>query len=195
MSKKAKEEKQENIESLTEETTNINEEQDDNTKDVDINKVMEDLNNQIVNLENEKADLTNKVKLAQADLVNYRVRKDEEVNGLLKYANKELIIELLPIIDNFERAIGNEKEDATDDMKKYYDGIHMIYNGLKTALNKFGVEEINRVGEIFDPNLEQAIVAESVEDKEDEVVLEVFQKGYKLKDRVIRPASVKVNQK
>ena len=193
MSKKAKE-KQE-VETLTEETTKVNDSQEETTKEVDINKVMEDLNNQIINLENEKADLTNKVKLAQADLVNYRVRKDEEVTGLLKYANKELIIELLPIIDNFERAIGNENEDATDEMKKYYEGIHMIYNGLKTALNKFGVEEINRVGEIFDPNLEQAILTDNVADKEDEVILEVLQKGYKLKDRVIRPASVKVNQK
>ena len=193
MSKKSK--KEQEVETLTEETTNVNNNQEETNNEVDINKVMEDLNNQIINLENEKAELTNKVKLAQADLVNYRVRKDEEVSGLLKYANKELIIELLPIIDNFERAIGNEKEDATDDMKKYYDGIHMIYNGLKTTLNKFGVEEINRVGEVFDPNLEQAILTDSVEDKEDEVILEVLQKGYKLKDRVIRPATVKINQK
>jgi len=193
MSKKAKN-KQE-VETLTEETTNINNNQEATKNDVDINKVMEDLNNQIINLENEKADLTNKVKLAQADLVNYRVRKDEETANQLKYANKDLILELLPIVDNFERAIGSEKDDATDEIKKYYDGIHMIYNGLKDALKKFGVEEINRVGEVFDPNLEQAILAESVADKEDEVVLEVFQKGYKLKDRVIRPASVKINQK
>jgi len=195
MSKKSKEEKQEKIESLTEETIKVNDSQEETTKEVDINKVMEDLNNQIINLENEKADLTNKVKLAQADLVNYRVRKDEETANQLKYANKDLILELLPIVDNFERAIGSEKDDATDEIKKYYDGIHMIYNGLKDALKKFGVEEINRVGEVFDPNLEQAILAESVADKEDEVVLEVFQKGYKLKDRVIRPASVKINQK
>ena len=195
MSKKSKEEKQEKIESLTEETTKVNDSQEETTKEVDINKVMEDLNNQIINLENEKADLTNKVKLAQADLVNYRVRKDEETANQLKYANKDLILELLPIVDNFERAIGNEKSDATDEMKKYYEGIHMIYNGLKTALNKFGVEEINRVGEIFDPNLEQAILTDNVADKEDEIVLEVLQKGYKLKDRVIRPASVKINQK
>ena len=71
----------------------------------------------------------------------------------------------------------------------------MIYNGLKEALKKFGVEEINRVGEVFDPNLEQAILTGNEEDKEDEVVLEVFQKGYKLKDRVIRPAKVKINQR
>ena len=143
----------------------------------------------------ENDELINKIKLAQADLVNYRVRKDEETANQLKYANKDLILEILPIVDNFERAIGSEKEDATDETKKYYDGIHMIYNGLKDALKKFGVEEINRVGEVFDPNQEQAILTGNEEDKEDEVVLEVFQKGYKLKDRVIRPASVKINQK
>ena len=71
----------------------------------------------------------------------------------------------------------------------------MIYTNLKSILNKFGVEEINRVGEVFNPNEEQALLTDSVEDKDDEVVLEVLQKGYKLKDRVIRPASVKINQK
>ena len=194
MSKNKKQEKQEKIETLTEDTTKVNDNQEDTVKEVDINKVMEDLNNQIINLENDKADLTNKVKLAQAELVNYRVRKDEEVNGLLKYANKELITELLPIVDNFERAIKNEKEDATEEIKKYYDGIHMIYNSLKELLKKFGVEEINRVGEIFDPKQEEAILIANIPDKQDEEILEVFQKGYKYKDRVIRPATVKINQ-
>ena len=71
----------------------------------------------------------------------------------------------------------------------------MIYSSLITTLNKFGVEEINRVGQIFDPNLEQAILVDNILDKEDEEVLEVLQKGYKLKDRVIKVASVKINQK
>ena len=192
MSKKEKN-KQE-VETLTEETTNINNNQEETKNDVDINKVMEDLNNQIINLENEKADLTNKVKLAQADLINYRVRKDEEVNGLLKYANKELIIELLPIVDNFERAIKSEQENVSEEVKKFYEGINLIYKGLKDTFTKYGVEEINRVGQIYDPKMEEAILTGTDESQEDEVVLEVFQKGYKLKDRVIRPASVRVNQ-
>ncbi len=70
-----------------------------------------------------------------------------------------------------------------------------MYDELTNILKKFGVEEINRVGEIFDPNLEQALLTDNVPDKEDEEVLEVLLKGYKLKDRVIRPASVKINQK
>ena len=193
MSKKAKN-KQE-VETLTEETTNINNNQEATKNDVDINKVMEDLNNQIINLENEKADLTNKVKLAQADLINYRVRKDEEVNGLLKYANKELIVELLPIVDNFERAIKSEQENVSEEVKKFYEGINLIYKGLKDTFTKYGVEEINRVGQIYDPKMEEAILTGTDESQEDEVVLEVFQKGYKLKDRVIRPAKVKINQR
>ncbi len=196
MSKKAKEVKTE--ETLTENTTKETKQPEEAVKDdtkLQLNIIIDELNAKIINITKEKEELINKVKLAQADLVNYRVRKDEETANQLKYANKDLILELLPIVDNFERAIGNEKSDTTDEMKKYYDGIHMIYNGLKDALKKFGVEEINRVGEVFDPNLEQAILAENVPDKEDEIVLEVLQKGYKLKDRVIRPASVKINQK
>ena len=71
----------------------------------------------------------------------------------------------------------------------------MIYANLKSILSKFEVEEINRVGEVFDPTMEQALLTDSVADKDNEVVLDVLQKGYKLKDRVIRPASVKINQK
>ena len=195
MSKKAKEEKTK--ETLTENTTKERQPEEavkDDTK-LQLNIKIDELNAKIINMNKEKDELINKIKLAQADLVNYRVRKDEETANQLKYANKDLILEILPIVDNFERAIGSEKEEATEEMKKYYDGIHMIYNGLKDTLKKYGVEEINRVGEIFDPNLEQAILTGNEEDKEDEVVLEVLLKGYKLKDRVIRPASVKINQK
>ena len=71
----------------------------------------------------------------------------------------------------------------------------MMYANLTDILKKFGVEEISRQGQIFDPSLEQALVVDSVDEYEDEVVLEVLLKGYKLKDRVIRPASVKINQK
>ena len=71
----------------------------------------------------------------------------------------------------------------------------MMYTNLLAVLSKFGVEPIERTGQIFDSSLEQALVAENNPDLEDEVVIEVLQKGYKLKDRVIRPASVKINQK
>lgn len=147
----------------------------------------------IAKLEQEKVELINKIKLSQAELINYRKRKDEEVTEMLKYSNKDIIEELLTIVDNFERAISSS-EKASEEVKKYTTGFNMIYQSLKNTLTKFGVSEINNVGTIFNPSEEQALVAENHPDKEDEIVLEVLQKGYKLKDRVIRPASVKVNQ-
>lgn len=148
----------------------------------------------IKKLEEENKNLLEKVKLAQADLVNYRRRKDDEVATTLKYANKDLILELLSLVDNFERAIRLDDNDLTDELSKFLAGFKIMYATLMDILKKFGVEEINRVGEIFDPSLEQALLTDKVEDKQDEEVLEVLLKGYKLKDRVIRPASVKINQ-
>ena len=159
------------------------------------NNELETLKNNIAKLEEENKDLTSKIKMSQAELINYRKRKDEEVAGMLKYANEGLIKELLSFVENYERALNQAEKSDSPDVKKYAEGFKMIYSSLITTLNKFGVEEINRVGQIFDPNLEQAILVDNILDKEDEEVLEVLQKGYKLKDRVIKVASVKINQK
>ena len=152
-------------------------------------------NDEIKKLSEENAALVEKVKLAQAELINYRRRKDEETQSLLKYANQDLILELLQVVDNFERAIKLDDNDLTDEISKFLAGFKMMYASLTETLKKFGVEEINRVGQVFDPTQEQALLTDSVEELEDEVVIEVLLKGYKLKDRVIRPASVKINQK
>ena len=150
---------------------------------------------EITKLTDENKKLVEKVQLAQAELINYRRRKDEEVSSMLKYANVDLVTEILNVVDNFERAVNHAEKSTNDEVKKYNEGINLIYTNLKSILQKFGVEEINNVGSIFNPNEEQALLTDCVEDKDDEVVLEVLQKGYKLKDRVIRPASVKINQK
>ena len=170
------------------------EETEELQQDAKLNEEMLKLEEELHTLtENNKA-LEEKVKTTQAELVNYRKRKDEETEGMLKYANQSLITEMLPILDTFERALQGE-ENLSEEMKKYYEGFKMTYSNLLAILKKYGVEEINRVGQIFDPKEEQALLTESREDLEDEVVIEVLQKGYKLKDRVIRPASVKINQK
>ena len=163
--------------------------------DTKLNKEMLKLEEEITTLTEANKKLENQVKLSQAELINYRRRKDEEVANTLKYANQDIITDILPIIDNFERALNVDESKLTEEFKKYLVGFKMMYENLKVILKNYGVEEINRVGEVFDPNLEQALLTDTVEDKEDEVVLEVLQKGYKLKDRVIRPASVKINQK
>ena len=161
-------------------------------QDTKLNNEMLKLEEEINNLIKENKVLDEKVKIAQADLINYRKRKDEEIASTLKYANQDIIKELINVLDNFERALKNT--DVSDEVRSYLSGIQMIYDNFKAILNNYGVSEINRVGEIFDPNLEQALLTECVLDKKDEEVLEVLLKGYKLKDRVIRPASVKINQ-
>ncbi len=160
------------------------------------------LNNEMLKLEKEIRDLTEankalqeKVNLANAEAINYRRRKDEEMASSLKYANQDLITELLPIVDTFEKTVNSDDTGLSEELKKYLTGFRMVYQNLKAILAKYGVEEINRVGEVFDPKLEQALLTDSKEEVDDEVILEVLQKGYKLKDRIIRPASVKINQK
>ena len=150
---------------------------------------------QISKLQEDNQSLLEKVKLAQAEVVNYRKRKDEETQNMLKFANQDLITELINIVDNFERAIKLDDNDLSDELSKFLDGFKMMYANLMEILKKFGVEEINRVGEVFDPNLEQALMTDSIEEMDDDVVTEVLLKGYKLNGRVIRPASVKVNSK
>ena len=191
--KKKEEKNVEQKQEVKEETTEILEEE--HFKQPEEKSDTSKYEEEIKKLQEENKQLTEKVKLTQAELINYRKRKDEEVQTLLKYANVDIVSEILNVVDNFERAIIHANDSENAELKKYNDGINIIYTNLKSVLNKFGVEEINRVGEIFNPNEEQALLTDSVEDKEDEVVLEVLQKGYKLKDRVIRPASVKINQK
>lgn len=145
-------------------------------------------------LRQENSDYINKVKYAQAELINYRRRKDEEIAQKEKYRNQELICELLPVLDNFERAVKYDDNDLTDDLSKFLSGFKMMFSDLNNILIRYGVTEINRVGEEFDPSLEQALLTDKVADKKDDEILEVLLKGYKLKDRVIRPATVKINK-
>lgn len=175
-----------------EEQPELLEESKELEQDTKLNEEMLKLEEEIQGLTEANKGLEEKVKLAGAELINYRKRKDEETEGLLKYANTGIITEILPIIDTFEKVIN--KDNVSEEFKNYLVGFKMIYKNLCDILKKYGVEEINRVGQVFDPNLEQALLVESDPSKEDDIVLEVLLKGYKLKDRVIRPASVKINQ-
>lgn len=139
-------------------------------------------------------DLNEENLRVKAELVNYRKRKDEEVTRMLKYANEDLVEELLPVIDNLERAIKLETEDASEEVKKYLAGVKMIYCNAIAALEKYGVKAIDGNNKPFDPTYHQAVMTETREGVEPGMVLDVLQKGYLLKDKVIRPAMVKVSQ-
>ncbi len=169
-------------------------EKKDNKKEKKNSKEIEKLLEEKATLEETVKSLEEKVKYSQAELINYRKRKDEETENMLKYANKDLIVQLLPIVDNFERAIKLDDDKLDDELSKFLSGFKMMYSSMTSILESFGVEEINRVGEQFDPNLEQALMTDSISDKKNDEVLDVLLKGYKLKDRVIRPATVKINK-
>ena len=149
---------------------------------------------QIIVLNNYIKELEEKILREKAELVNYRRRKDEEVSTMLKYANEDVVNELLPIVDNFERAIKLDNNDLTDELSKFLAGFKMIYTSLINVFNKFEVKAVDGTSIPFDPTYHQAVLTEKVDGVEPGIVIEVLQKGYLYKDRVIRPAMVKVSE-
>jgi molecular chaperone GrpE len=132
-------------------------------------------------------ELTNTLKRVQADFENYKKRVQKEKEQFMQFATTEFIRKILPIVDNLDLAFRNEQ--SPEDFKK---GIELIYAQIKDILSNQGVEEIEETN-IFNPHLHQAMMTVN-EDKEDNEIVEVFQKGYKLGDNVVRHAKVKVNK-
>ncbi len=145
-------------------------------------------------LKNQIKELEEKSLRAHAELINYRKRKDEEIDRMLKYANEDLVKGILPLLDNFERAIKMDDENLEDEVSKFLSGFKMIYVDFKNTMEKFQVITIDGNNKPFDPTYHQAVMTEKVEGVEPGMVLEVLQKGYLLKDRVIRPAMVRVSE-
>ncbi|MBR2066931.1 MAG: nucleotide exchange factor GrpE [Solobacterium sp.] len=143
----------------------------------------------IAELEGQIAILKNEYAKAYADTENTKKRLQSEYDQLKKYHIQSFALEILPVLDNCERALSQETSDEA-----YKKGVEMIYMQLKAALEKEGVTEIEAEGEVFDGNWHQALMAEHRDDVEAGRVLEVLQKGYKLKDRILRAALVKVSE-
>lgn len=144
-------------------------------------------------LKNKIKELENKVLSEKAELINYRKRKDDEVSYMLKYANEDMIKGLLPIVDNFERAIKLDDDNLEDELSKFLEGFKMIYCHLIKVLEENGVKAIDGDSKAFDPTYHEAVLTEEREGIEPGMVLEIMQKGYLYKDKVIRPAMVKVS--
>ena len=121
-----------------------------------------------------------------ADFQNYKKRVEKEKRDLYSYANEQIMSDLLTVMDNFERAL---EHDADENFKE---GIELIFKQLQDALEKSGLAEIPALGEDFDPNVHNAVMAEETEDYESGKVSGVMQKGYTLNGKVIRPSMVKV---
>lgn len=128
---------------------------------------------------------------AQADFDNFRKRTLKEKEELAQYASLKLVNQLLPIVDNFQRALQTGGEAAESDA--FAKGVDMIYRQLIQVLENEGLKAMEPVGQPFDPELHQAIMQVDSEEHEEGIVVEVVQQGYWLKDKVIRPAMVKVS--
>ena len=155
------------------------------TKDISLEKLNEAYN--------KISELEDKLIRQNADMVNYRKRKEEEINKMLKFANEDIIKEMLPIIDNFERAINNNT-NLSETEKKYLDGFKMIYCSILNILENNEVKAIDGANKPFDPTYHNAIMLEKNDNYASGMVIEVLQKGYLYKDKVIRPAMVKVSE-
>ncbi|AUJ26219.1 heat shock protein GrpE [Virgibacillus dokdonensis] len=163
----------------------------DDTDEANDSDADAELQSKLKALQAEKEELYQKLLRVQAEYDNFKKRTVKEREAARKYQSQDLIQELLPALDNFERALQVEK---TEDTASIIDGISMVYKQIKDALASQGAEEITAVGEEFDPNVHHAVMQIEAEDKPSNIVVEELQKGYKLKDRVIRPAMVKVNK-
>lgn len=127
-----------------------------------------------------------------AELDNYKKRVAKERESLIRYAAQDIILELLPILDNFGRAI--ESADKSRDFDSFLEGVKMISKQVYEALEKKGVSRIDTVGEVFDPNIHEAVMQVTSEEHPENVVVEELQKGYKLHDRVIIASRVVVSK-
>ena len=149
---------------------------------------------QIAILTNHIKELEDTVLRTQAELLNYRKRKDEETARILKYAEEDVLKGLLPIVDNFERAIMMDDNNFGDETSKFLEGFRIVYNQTRALLEKFEVKEVDCLGKEFNPANSQAIATEKDETKPSGIVLKVYQKGYTYKDKVLRHAMVIVNE-
>ncbi len=200
--KEAQQENANNNEQKEQEMTQDNtREVDEQKEELDFNEKLEqneelEQNGEIIdetvlfkNLHKEIEDMKSLAQRTQADFINYKKRVEREKGELTVFANERIVTEMLTIIDNFERALESEKENCDT---SFFKGVEMILKQFVDTLSKFGLEKIEADGQDFDPNFHHAVMQEEAD--EPDKVIEVIQKGYKLKDRVIRPSMVKVSK-
>ncbi len=185
------------LENENAETENQQNETDNETKetvDENVDNKEETCEEKIAKLELEVQEWKNSYTRKLAEFQNFTKRKETEVSEMKKYASEGIIVKLLDNIDNLERA-----ENASAETKNFdalVEGVNMILRNLKYMLSEEGVEEVEAdEGVQFNPYEHQAMMTEEKDDLDNDVIVQVFQKGYKLKGKIIRPAMVTVNKK
>ena len=139
------------------------------------------------------AEMQQRYMRLQADFANFKKRTAGEKLQISEVVKMEVLQNVLPVVDNFERALQVPQDKLTDELKSFVDGYEMIYKQLMTVLEKEGVVKIDAVGKPFDPNYHQAVMRVASDEYDNDVVVEVLQEGYLLGDKTLRPAMVKVS--
>jgi len=178
---------------MTLEDENVNEEQSadavsqeqENEQDQDVELIENDL----AQARAEACEYLNSLQRLKAEFENFRKRMLKEQSEHLAMASQNIIVKLLPVLNNFERALSHADQADFDD---FCSGVKLLYNQLCDLLNKEGLEEINPLGCEFDPQKHEAMMQVDSDEHKENTVTEVFEKGYELKGKVIKPAKVKV---
>ncbi|MFV0499680.1 MAG: nucleotide exchange factor GrpE [Bacilli bacterium] len=157
----------------------------------EIHEETENVNDDMEVLKKEVHSLKDKVLRNAAELENFKRRTNEEKQNFMRYATGEIMTDLITVIDNFDRAIESCNSEINNNA---LDGFKLIYKQIVDITEKNGVELVASVGEEFDPNFHQAVMTGKDDNYESGAVIEEFQKGYKIKDKILRPAMVKVNE-
>ena len=184
------EERNENLEEV-EETVENTEATETKEEVVEEKTAEELLQEKVDKLAEELKQSEDKYLRLYAEFENFKRRNNKEIETNNVYKSQKVITEILPSLDNLERAL--QVESDNEEIKSLLKGVEMVYEGLLNVLKSEGVELIETENAQFDPNYHHAVMQDEDSEKESGAILDTFQKGYKLKDRVIRPAMVKVN--
>ena len=192
MSKKQKDEEEKNLQDEIAKEKAVEEVAEDDIYTEDVEKSEEEKNKDIIaTLENENSALKDQILRKQAESDNYRKRILREKEDSIKYGNSNLLMDLITIIDDFERAIKASQE--TSDLESFRSGIELIEKQFVSMLERnWGLKRMVAVGEEFDPQLHEALGMEESSEYDKQTVIEDYQSGYILHDRVLRPVKVKV---
>ena len=174
----------------TEDMNNPDDVNDDETTDENVSEA-DGAEEDTTDSSTEAEDANAKYMRLAADFQNYKRRTEQEKSDIYKFANEKFASGLLEVLDNFERAIDQENQDTSID-EKFLEGMNMIFAQLLNVLKQNGIEEIDALGHPFDPMLHHAVMTEKSDEYKSGEVTKVMQKGYVLKEKVIRPSMVAV---
>jgi molecular chaperone GrpE len=184
------------VAAISSDQTQSTEASDDDAEDpVDPADARQDLvaqmQTQIDTLTADKGALYDKLLRLQAEFDNYRKRVERERAELYQHGRDDVLLQFLPVVDNFERALSS-LETSEGDAEALRHGVELIHKQFKDALSKFGLEAVEAVGQAFDPHVHEAVTTEVTDKHKENTVIQEFQRGYRIGDRLLRPAKVKV---